>query len=152
MWTRRSRYIKEVHEFNDSPKSMGHFHDFIIGSFSFDSKPHIISLSIEEDYTNNDNTNSDALVWNLQCEGDCNFQMQDMDGLSRWWISEILFEDSTLHFQLVNGYFAFELQNLSFGIPNKPQTESDNVIQKINLDYLIKEVESGMSIEQISLP
>lgn len=47
MWTSRIRYIKDIHEFNDYLKSMQYFHDFIIGSFSYDSKSHRISLTIE---------------------------------------------------------------------------------------------------------
>ena len=41
--------------------------------------------------------------------------MEDMDGLSKWWISEILMDDDNIQFQLVNGYFSFKME--SAGLP-----------------------------------
>ncbi|MGT2957837.1 hypothetical protein [Streptococcus bovimastitidis] len=45
--------------------------------------------------------------------------MDSMDGQSKWWIYEVLFDGKRLEFQLVNGYFAFDVEKFIFGIPSK---------------------------------
>jgi len=84
MWTERKQYLTQFIEISDYLIKHGFFHDFLIGSFSYDSQQKSILLTIEEDFTSTDNTNSPALVWDLKCEGVHDFLMEDMDGLSKW--------------------------------------------------------------------
>ena len=150
MWTERKQYLTQFIEISDYLKKHGFFHDFLIGSFSYDSQEKSILLTIEEDFTSTDNTNSPALVWNLNCEGVHDFLMEDMDGLSKWWISEILMDDDNIQFQLVNGYFSFKMESASLGIPQKINQNSVPKVSTLHIDYLIQEFKAGMNVDETS--
>ena len=150
MWTERKQYLTQFIEISDYLKKHGFFHDFLIGSFSYDSQEKSILLTIEEDFTSTDNTNSPALVWNLNCEGVHDFLMEDMDGLSKWWISEILMDDEDIQFQLVNGYFSFKMESASLGIPQKINQNSVPKVSTLHIDYLIQEFKAGMNVDETS--
>ncbi len=150
MWTERKQYLTQFIEISDYLKKHGFFHDFLIGSFSYDSQEKSILLTIEEDFTSTDNTNSPALVWNLNCEGVHDFLMEDMDGLSKWWISEILMDDDDIQFQLVNGYFSFKMESASLGIPQKINQNSVPKVSTLHIDYLIQEFKAGMNVDETS--
>ena len=150
MWTERKQYLTQFIEISDYLKKHGFFHDFLIGSFSYDSQQKSILLTIEEDFTSTDNTNSPALVWNLNCEGVHDFLMEDMDGLSKWWISEILMDDDDIQFQLVNGYFSFKMESASLGIPQEINQNSVPKVSSLHIDYLIQEFKAGMNVDETS--
>lgn len=150
MWTERKQYLTQFIEISDYLKKHGFFHDFLIGSFSYDSQQKSILLTIEEDFTSTDNTNSPALVWDLKCEGVHDFLMEDMDGLSKWWISEILMDDDDIQFQLVNGYFSFKMESASLGIPQEINQNSVPKVSSLHIDYLIKEFKAGMNVDETS--
>ena len=150
MWTERKQYLTQFIEISDYLKKHGFFHDFLIGSFSYDSQEKSILLTIEEDFTSTDNTNSPALVWNLNCEGVHDFLMEDMDGLSKWWISEILMDDDNIQFQLVNGYFSFKMESASLGIPQEINQNSVPKVSTLHIDYLIQEFKAGMNVDETS--
>lgn len=103
MWTKRIGYITEPGKLVDYFLSVGQFHDYLIGSFSYDSQSASLRLTIEEDCLAGSPSNEPALVWDLECQGVTDFRMQDMEGLSRWWIYEVLYDGTTFQFQLVNG-------------------------------------------------
>ena len=150
MWTERKQYLTQFIEISDYLKKHGFFHDFLIGSFSYDSQQKSILLTIEEDFTSTDNTNSPALVWDLKCEGVHDFLMEDMDGLSKWWISEILMDDDNIQFQLVNGYFSFKMESASLGIPQEINQNSVPKVSSLHIDYLIQEFKAGMNVDETS--
>ena len=150
MWTERKQYLNQFIEISDYLKKHGFFHDFLIGSFSYDSQEKSILLTIEEDFTSTDNTNSPALVWDLKCEGVHDFLMEDMDGLSKWWISEILMDDDDIQFQLVNGYFSFKMESASLGIPQEINQNSVPKVSSLHIDYLIQEFKAGMNVDETS--
>ena len=150
MWTERKQYLTQFIEISDYLKKHGFFHDFLIGSFSYDSQQKSILLTIEEDFTSTDNTNSPALVWDLKCEGVHDFLMEDMDGLSKWWISEILMDDNDIQFQLVNGYFSFKMESASLGIPQEINQNSVPKVSSLHIDYLIQEFKAGMNVDETS--
>ena len=150
MWTERKQYLTQFIEISDYLKKHGFFHDFLIGSFSYDSQQKSILLTIEEDFTSTDNTNSPALVWDLKCEGVHDFLMEDMDGLSKWWISEILMDDDDIQFQLVNGYFSFKMESASLGIPQEINQNSVPKVSFLHIDYLIQEFKAGMNVDETS--
>lgn len=150
MWTERKQYLTQFIEISDYLKKHGFFHDFLIGSFSYDSQQKSILLTIEEDFTSTDNTNSPALVWDLKCEGVHDFLMEDMDGLSKWWISEILMDDDDIQFQLVNGYFSFKMESASLGIPQEINQNSVPKVSSLQIDYLIQEFKAGMNVDETS--
>lgn len=150
MWTERKQYLTQFIEISDYLKKHGFFHDFLIGSFSYDSQEKSILLTIEEDFTSTDNSNSPALVWNLNCEGVHDFLMEDMDGLSKWWISEILMDDDDIQFQLVNGYFSFKMESASLGIPQEINQNSVPKVSSLHIDYLIQEFKAGMNVDETS--
>lgn len=150
MWTERKQYLTQFIEISDYLKKHGFFHDFLIGSFSYDSQQKSILLTIEEDFTSTDNTNSPALVWNLNCEGVHDFLMEDMDGLSKWWISEILMDYNDIQFQLVNGYFSFKMESASLGIPQEINQNSVPKVSSLHIDYLIQEFKAGMNVDETS--
>ena len=150
MWTERKQYLTQFIEISDYLKKHGFFHDFLIGSFSYDSQQKSILLTIEEDFTSTDNTNSPALVWDLKCEGVHDFLMEDMDGLSKWWISEILMDDDDIQFQLVNGYFSFKMESASLGIPQEINQNSVPKVSSLHIDYLIQEFRAGMNVDETS--
>lgn len=150
MWTERKQYLTQFIEISDYLKKHGFFHDFLIGSFSYDSQQKSILLTIEEDFTSTDNTNSPALVWDLKCEGVHDFLMEDMDGLSKWWISEILMDDDDIQFQLVNGYFSFKMESASLGIPQEINQNSVPKVSSLHIDYLIQEFKAGMNVDETS--
>ena len=150
MWTERKQYLTQFIEISDYLIKHGFFHDFLIGSFSYDSQQKSILLTIEEDFTSTDNTNSPALVWDLKCEGVHDFLMEDMDGLSKWWISEILMDDDDIQFQLVNGYFSFKMESASVGIPQEINQNSVPKVSSLQIDYLIQEFKAGMNVDETS--
>ena len=150
MWTQRKQYLTQFIEISDYLKKHGFFHDFLIGSFSYDSEQKSILLTIEEDFTTTDNSNSPALVWDLKCEGVHDFLMEDMDGLSKWWISEILMDDDDIQFQLVNGYFSFKMESASLGIPQEINQNSVPKVSSLHIDYLIQEFKAGMNVDETS--
>ena len=150
MWTERKQYLTQFIEISDYLKKHGFFHDFLIGSFSYDSEQKSILLTIEEDFTSTDNSNSPALVWDLKCEGVHDFLMEDMDGLSKWWISEILMDDDNIQFQLVNGYFSFKMESASLGIPQEINQNSVPKVSTLHIDYLIQEFKAGMNVDETS--
>ena len=150
MWTERKQYLTQFIEISDYLIKHGFFHDFLIGSFSYDSQQKSILLTIEEDFTSTDNTNSPALVWDLKCEGVHDFLMEDMDGLSKWWISEILMDDDNIQFQLVNGYFSFKMESASLGIPQEINQNSVPKVSSLQIDYLIQEFKAGMNVDETS--
>ena len=150
MWTERKQYLTQFIEISDYLKKHGFFHDFLIGSFSYDSQQKSILLTIEEDFTSTDNSNSPALVWDLKCEGVHDFLMEDMDGLSKWWISEILMDDDDIQFQLVNGYFSFKMESASLGIPQEINQNSVPKVSSLHIDYLIQEFKAGMNVDETS--
>ena len=150
MWTERKQYLTQFIEISDYLIKHGFFHDFLIGSFSYDSQQKSILLTIEEDFTSTDNTNSPALVWDLKCEGVHDFLMEDMDGLSKWWISEILMDDDDIQFQLVNGYFSFKMESASLGIPQEINQNSVPKVSSLQIDYLIQEFKAGMNVDETS--
>ena len=150
MWTERKQYLTQFIEISDYLKKHGFFHDFLIGSFSYDSEQKSILLTIEEDFTTTDNSNSPALVWDLKCEGVHDFLMEDMDGLSKWWISEILMDDDDIQFQLVNGYFSFKMESASLGIPQEINQNSVPKVSSLHIDYLIQEFKAGMNVDETS--
>ena len=150
MWTERKQYLTQFIEISDYLKKHGFFHDFLIGSFSYDSQEKSILLTIEEDFTTTDNSNSPALVWDLKCEGVHDFLMEDMDGLSKWWISEILMDDDDIQFQLVNGYFSFKMESASLGIPQEINQNSVPKVSSLHIDYLIQEFKAGMNVDETS--
>lgn len=147
MWTKRKRYIREKVQLIDYLKTAGFFHDYIIGAFSYDSASNTIFLTIEEDCLAVDNTNSEALVWDLRFEGVSHFTMKDMDGLSPWWLYEHLLEDDTFKFQLVNGYFSFKAATFSLGVPHEVNVQSDTKMSKLDSYYLFQEFRKGEGIE-----
>ena len=150
MWTERKQYLTQFIEISDYLKKHGFFHDFLIGSFSYDSQQKSILLTIEEDFTSTDNTNSPALIWDLKCNGVYDFLMEDMDGLSKWWISEILMDDDNIQFQLVNGYFSFKMESASLGIPQEINQNSVPKVSSLHIDYLIQEFKAGMNVDETS--
>ena len=150
MWNERKQYLTQFIEISDYLIKHGFFHDFLIGSFSYDSQQKSILLTIEEDFTSTDNTNSPALVWDLKCEGVHDFLMEDMDGLSKWWISEILMDDDDIQFQLVNGYFSFKMESASLGIPQEINQNSVPKVSSLQIDYLIQEFKAGMNVDETS--
>ena len=150
MWTERKQYLNQFIEISDYLEKHDFFHDFLIGSFSYDGQQKSILLTIEEDFTSTDNTNSPALVWNLNCEGVYDFLMKDMDGLSKWWISEILMDDDNIQFQLVNGYFSFKMESASLGIPQEINQISAPKVSTLHIDYLIQEFKAGMNVDETS--
>lgn len=148
MWTERKQYLNQFIEISDYLKKQGFFHDFLIGSFSYDSQEKSILLTIEEDFTSTENTNSPSLIWDLKCNGVYDFLMEDMDGLSKWWISEILMDDDNIQFQLVNGYFSFKMESASLGIPQEINQNSAPKVSTLQIDYLIQEFKAGMNIDE----
>lgn len=150
MWTERKQYLTQFIEISDYLKKHGFFHDFLIGSFSYDSQEKSILLTIEEDFTITNNTNSPSLIWDLQCKGVHDFLMEDMDGLSKWWISEILMDDDNIQFQLVNGYFSFKMESASLGIPQEINQNSVPKVSSLHIDYLIQEFKAGMNVDETS--
>lgn len=150
MWTERKQYLNQFIEISDYLKKHGFFHDFLIGSFSYDSQEKSILLTIEEDFTSTDNTNSPSLIWDLKCKGVHDFLMEDMDGLSKWWISEILMDDDNIQFQLVNGYFSFKMESATLGIPQEINQNSVPKISTLQIDYLIQEFKAGMNVDETS--
>ena len=150
MWTERKQYLNQFIEISDYLEKHGFFHDFLIGSFSYDSQQKSILLTIEEDFTSTDNTNSPALVWDLKCEEVHDFLMEDMDGLSKWVISEILIDDDNIQFQLVNGYFSFKMESASLGIPQEINQISAPKVSTLHIDYLIQEFKAGMNVDETS--
>ena len=150
MWTERKQYLTQFIEISDYLKKHGFFHDFLIGSFSYDSQEKSILLTIEEDFTSTDNTNSPSLIWDLKCKGVHDFLMEDMDGLSKWWISEILMDDDNIQFQLVNGYFSFKMESASLGIPQEINQNSVPKVSTLHIDYLIQEFKAGMNVDETS--
>lgn len=150
MWTERKQYLNQFIEISDYLKKHGFFHDFLIGSFSYDSQEKSILLTIEEDFTSTDNTNSPSLIWDLKCKGVHDFLMEDMDGLSKWWISEILMDDDNIQFQLVNGYFSFKMESASLGIPQEINQNSVPKVSTLHIDYLIQEFKAGMNVDETS--
>ena len=150
MWTERKQYLNQFIEISDYLKKHGFFHDFLIGSFSYDSQEKSILLTIEEDFTSTDNSNSPSLIWDLKCKGVHDFLMEDMDGLSKWWISEILMDDDNIQFQLVNGYFSFKMESASLGIPQEINQNSVPKVSTLHIDYLIQEFKAGMNVYETS--
>ncbi|MGT2772455.1 hypothetical protein [Streptococcus marimammalium] len=150
MWTKRCAYITESKQLQDYLKKQYGFHDFIIGSFSFDSQMNTLDLTIEEDYTLSDVSNAPALVWNLSCQGVSHFVAESMDGLSKWWLSELLFDGEIFQVQLVNGYFSFKATSFSFGIPHKTATDFGIKISRIQLDYLLQEIKARKIVNEIT--
>ena len=136
MWTQRKQYLTQFIEISDYLKKHGFFHDFLIGSFSYDSQEKSILLTIEEDFTTTNNTNSPSLIWDLKCKGVHDFLMEDMDGLSKWWISEILMDDDDIQFQLVNGYFSFKMESVSLGIPQEINQNSVPKVSSLHLSLI----------------
>ena len=150
MWTERKQYLNQFIEISDYLEKHDFFHDFLIGSFSYDSQEKSILLTIEEDFTSTDNTNSPSLIWDLKCNGVYDFLMEDMDGLSKWWISEILMDDDNIQFQLVNGYFSFKMKSASLGIPQEINQNSVPKVSALQIDYLIQEFKAGMNVDETS--
>ena len=150
MLTERKQYLNQFIEISDYLKKHGFFHDFLIGSFSYDSQEKSILLTIEEDFTSTDNSNSPSLIWDLKCKGVHDFLMEDMDGLSKWWISEILMDDDNIQFQLVNGYFSFKMESASLGIPQEINQNSVPKVSTLHIDYLIQEFKAGMNVDETS--
>ncbi|HFR3294454.1 TPA: hypothetical protein ACHU5I_000321 [Streptococcus suis] len=148
MWTKRIGYITEPRKLVDYFLSVGQFHDYLIGSFSYDSQSASLRLTIEEDCLAESHSNEPALVWDLECQGVTNFRMQDMEGLSRWWIYEVLYDGTTCQFQLVNGYFSFSAESFKLGIPHKPTTEGHPAITRLQYDYFLQEFEAGMNVDE----
>ncbi|HFI0394768.1 TPA: hypothetical protein ACGOYV_001550 [Streptococcus suis] len=148
MWTKRIRYITDPEQLAEYLVSVGHFHDDLVGSFSYDSQSASLRLTIEEDCLVESPSNEPALVWDLDCHGVTDFRMQDMEGLSRWWIYEVLYNGTTFQFQLVNGYFAFSAESFTLGIPHKPTTEGHTAITRLQYDYFLQEFEAGMNIDE----
>ncbi|NRG68971.1 hypothetical protein HPB00_05770 [Streptococcus suis] len=150
MWTKRIGYITEPGKLVDYFLSVGQFHDYLIGSFSYDSQSASLRLTIEEDCLAESPSNAPALVWDLECQGVTDFRMQDMEGLSRWWIYEVLYDGTTCQFQLVNGYFSFSAESFKLGIPHKPTTEGHPAITRLQYDYFLQEFEAGMMPGEIN--
>lgn len=150
MWTERKQYLNQFIEISDYLEKHDFFHDFLIGSFSYDSQEKSILLTIEEDFTSTENTNSPSLIWDLKCNGVYDFLMEDMDGLSKWWISEILMDDDNIQFQLVNGYFSFKMESASLGIPQEINQNSAPKVSTLQIDYLIQEFKAGMNVDETS--
>ena len=150
MWTERKQYLNQFIEISDYLENHDFFHDFLIGSFSYDSQEKSILLTIEEDFTSTDNTNWPSLIWDLKCNGVYDFLMEDMDGLSKWWISEILMDDDNIQFQLVNGYFSFKMESASLGIPQEINQNSAPKVSTLQIDYLIQEFTAGMNVDETS--
>lgn len=132
MWTPRSHYITDSQDLIEFLNKEGCFHDFLIGSFTYNSQKDLIKLTIEEDFTMEDISNSPSLIWDLECQGISSFRMDSMDGLSKWWIYEVLFDGKRLQFQLVNGYFSFDVENFIFGIPSKFEQDQLDKLSKNN--------------------
>ncbi|MBO4107763.1 hypothetical protein J5566_06140, partial [Streptococcus suis] len=148
MWTKRIGYITEPGKLVDYFLSVGQFHDYLIGSFSYDSQSASLRLTIEEDCLAESPSNAPALVWDLECQGVTDFRMQDMEGLSRWWIYEVLYDGTTCQFQLVNGYFSFSAESFKLGIPHKPTTVGHPAITRLQYDYFLQEFEAGMNVDE----
>lgn len=125
MWTERKGSITEPNALVEYVNNIEQFHDYIVGSFTYNSQSATLSLTIEEDCLGQDHTNAPALIWDLKCQGVTDFRMDDMDGLSRWWIYELLYDGEVFQFQLVNGYFAFQASNFTFGIPCNPSISDE---------------------------
>lgn len=132
MWTPRGHYITDSQDLIEFLNKEGCFHDFLIGSFTYNSQKDLIKLTIEEDFTMEDISNSPSLIWDLECQGISSFRMDSMDGLSKWWIYEVLFDGKRLQFQLVNGYFSFDVENFIFGIPSKFEQDQLDKLSKNN--------------------
>ena len=150
MWTKRRSYVTESKQLQDYLEKEGGFHDFIIGSFSYNSQLNTLYMTIEEDYTFSDVSNAPALVWDLSCQGVSHFIVESMDGLSKWWLSELLFDGETFQVQLVYGYFSFKATGFSLGIPHKTATDFDIEISRIHYDYLLQEVKSRKIVDEIA--
>ncbi|HFR3747901.1 TPA: hypothetical protein ACHVGK_000927 [Streptococcus suis] len=148
MWTRRIRYITDPEQLAEYLVSVGQFHDYLIGSFSYDSQSASLRLTIEEDCLAESPSNAPALVWDLECQGVTDFRMQDMEGLSRWWIYEVLYDGTTCQFQLVNGYFSFSAESFKLEIPHKPTTVGHPAITRLQYDYFLQEFEAGMNVDE----
>ncbi|HEL1584652.1 TPA: hypothetical protein TXJ06_001387 [Streptococcus suis] len=148
MWTKRIGYITDPGKLVDYLSSVGQFHDYLIGSFSYDSQSASLRLTIEEDCLAESHSNEPALVWDLECHGVTDFRMEDMEGISSWWIYEVLYDGTTFQFQLVNGYFSFSAESISFGIPHKPTTEGHPAITRLQYDYFLQEFEAGMNVDE----
>lgn len=148
MWTKRIGYITNSEQLTDYLSSLEHFHDSLIGSFSYDSKTASIRLTIEEDCLAESPSNALALIWNLECQGVTSFRMEDMEGLSQWRIDEILYDGTNFQFQLVNGYFSFSAESISFGLPHNPNTEWHEAITRLQYDYFFQEFEAGMNVDE----
>ncbi|HEM2826483.1 TPA: hypothetical protein U0650_001431 [Streptococcus suis] len=148
MWTKRIGYITEPGKLVDYFLSVGQFHDYLIGSFSYDSQLASLRLTIEEDCLAESPSNAPALVWDLECQGVTDFRMQDMEGLSRWWIYEVLYDGTTCQFQLVNGYFSFSAESFKLGIPHKTTTVGHPAITRLQYDYFLQEFEAGMNVDE----
>lgn len=143
-------YVTESKQLQDYLEKECGFHGFIIGSFSFDSQLNTLEMTIVEDYTSSDVSNPPALVWNLSCQGVSHFVMESMDGLSKWWLSELLFDGDTFQVQLVNGYFSFKSTSFSLGIPHKKATSFGIEISRLQLDYLLQEIKARKMVDEIS--
>ena len=148
MWTKRIGYITKPEQLADYLSSLEHFHDSLIGSFSYDSKTASIKLTIEEDCLAESPSNALALIWNLECLFVIFFRMEDMEGLSQWRIDEILYDGTNFQFQLVNGYFSFSAESISFGLPHNPNTEWHEAITHLQYDYFFQEFEAGMNVDE----
>lgn len=148
MWTKRIHYLTEVNELSDYLKKVNNFTDCIISSFSCYSEKKLLYLTIEEDKTSSDFTNSSSLVWDLKCEGVSDFLMKDMGGLSKWWLHALYFEDNYLHFHLLDGYFSFKVTDFKLGIPYSSKTSIGNDIQSLHIDYILQEFKAGMNIDE----
>ena len=60
---------------------------------------------------------------------------------------EVLYDGSTFQFQLVNGYFSFSAESISFGVPYNPNTEEHPSITRLQYDYFFQEFEAGMNVD-----
>ena len=150
MWTKRIHYLTEVNELSDYLKKVNNFTDCIISSFSFYSEKKLLYLTIEEDKASSDFTNSSSLVWDLKCEGVSDFLMEDIGGLSKWWLHTLDFEDNYFQFHLLDGNFSFKVASFKLGIPYSSKTSIGNDIQSLHIDYLLQEFKTGKNIDETS--
>ena len=75
-----------------------------------------------------------AFAQKLECERIINFTTENMDSLSKWWLSEVLFDGRKC--QLINGDIASGATNLKLGIPTSSNFNATGPFARLKNDSL----------------
>ncbi|MEJ7540424.1 hypothetical protein [Staphylococcus intermedius] len=143
----QKRYIHDINKLKTYLKSVNHFRDYKISSFSYDNENHSMTIIIESSRILPYGAREEL---HLIAAGVRNFYIKDVDKPAEWSIKELQIWDEMFQFQLNPGHLSFKVMAFSLIISNTLNDKTATEMLSVNINDMIQVFKYDSRINDMS--